>query len=234
MISILNKSVYTNIGVLIQSYRKIIYEEYFFDNSKNRKKLLREKKKFKKLLFTLMSEIKNRKFVVEKICLKITELRESSLTDLEAAYKGDPAANSYKEIVITYLGLYAVNAYRLAHTMYELNVPIVPRLISEHAHSVTGIDIHPGAQIGKYFFIDHGTGIVIGETACIGDNAKLYHGVTLGAKSTKNVENLKGSKRHPTIGNNVTIYAGATILGGDTVISNDKIIKSKALILESL
>lgn len=141
--------------------------------------------------------------------------------DLDAAYNGDPAAQSKDEIVSAYPGFYATLVHRVAHLLYVHRVPLLPRLMSELAHSSTGIDIHPGATIGKRFFIDHGTGIVIGETTEIGDNVRIYQGVTLGAKSLDHAEELRGKKRHPTIKNNVIIYSNASILGGDTVIGNN-------------
>lgn len=151
-------------------------------------------------------------------------------TDLQAAYDGDPAASSKAEVIIAYPGIYAITINRLAHALYALNVPLIPRIMTEYAHSKTGIDIHPGAQIGKYFFIDHGTGIVVGETTVIGDNVKLYQGVTLGALSTRGGQKLHGKRRHPTIEDNVTIYAGASILGGQTVIGHDSVIGSNVFI----
>ena len=154
--------------------------------------------------------------------------------DLSAAYDGDPSASSLEEIIISYPGLYAITVNRIAHLLYELRVPLIPRIMTECAHCRTGIDIHPGARIGRHFFIDHGTGIVIGETTVIGDNVKIYQGVTLGALSTRGGQRLHGKKRHPTIENNVTIYAGASILGGDTVIGHDSIIGSNAFITRSV
>lgn len=138
------------------------------------------------------------------------------ISDIEAAYKGDPACTNYDEIILTYPGFRAISAYRFAHELYVLDVPILPRAICEYEHSHTGIDIHPGAVIGRHFFIDHGTGVVIGETCIIGDNVTIYQNVTLGAKSFPQEDDgtlVKGIKRHPNIGNNVTIYSGATILG---------------------
>ena len=155
-------------------------------------------------------------------------------TDLTAAFDGDPAAGSREEIIIAYPGLYATTVHRLAHALYTLGVPLIPRMMAEFAHGKTGIDIHPGASIGRYFFIDHGTGIVIGETTVIGDNVKIYQGVTIGALSTRGGQRLHGQKRHPTIENNVTIYAGASILGGETVIGHDSIIGSNAFITRSV
>jgi serine O-acetyltransferase len=161
---------------------------------------------------------------------KLPEIRAFVETDLQAAYDGDPAACDKAEVIIAYPGLYAITVYRLAHVLYRLAVPLIPRIMTEYAHSRTGIDIHPGAQIGRYFFIDHGTGIVVGETTVIGDYVKIYQGVTLGALSTRGGQKLHGKRRHPTIEDNVTIYAGASILGGDTVIGHDSVIGSNVFI----
>ena len=161
---------------------------------------------------------------------KLPEIRAYVETDLQAAYDGDPAASDKAEVIIAYPGMYAITVYRLAHVLYQLEVPLIPRIMTEYAHSRTGIDIHPGAQIGRYFFIDHGTGIVVGETTVIGDNVKIYQGVTLGALSTRGGQKLHGKRRHPTIEDNVTIYAGASILGGDTVIGHDSVIGSNVFI----
>ena len=155
-------------------------------------------------------------------------------TDLEAGYDGDPAAYSLDEIIIAYPGLYAIMVNRLAHALWQLKVPLIPRIMTEHAHSLTGIDIHPGATIGRYFFIDHGTGIVVGETTVIGDNVKVYQGVTLGALSTRGGQSLRGKRRHPTIEDGVTIYAGASILGGETVIGRNAVIGSNVFITHSV
>ena len=164
----------------------------------------------------------------------IPGVRAIAQTDVEAFYAGDPAAYSVDEIIFSYPGLFAITVYRLAHILYELKVPMLPRIMSEHAHSITGIDIHPGATIGKYFFIDHGTGIVVGETTVIGENVKIYQGVTLGALSTRGGQSLRGKRRHPTIEDRVTIYAGASVLGGDTVIGRDSVIGSNAFITSSI
>ena len=164
----------------------------------------------------------------------LPEIRAYVETDLEAAFEGDPAASCKEEIIIAYPGLYAITVNRLAHVLYQLKVPLIPRIMTEIAHSKTGIDIHPGAQIGKYFFIDHGTGIVVGETTIIGDSVKIYQGVTIGALSTRGGQRLHGKKRHPTIEDNVTIYAGASILGGETVIGHDTVIGSNAFITHSV
>ncbi len=164
----------------------------------------------------------------------IPQMRAVVQTDLQASYDGDPAATSKDEIIFSYPGLFAITVYRLAHELYKLDVPMIPRIMTEHAHSVTGIDIHPGATIGKFFFIDHGTGVVIGETTVIGENVKIYQGVTLGGLSTRGGQSLRGKKRHPTIEDNVTIYANASILGGDTVIGQGCVIGSSTFLTESV
>ena len=165
---------------------------------------------------------------------KIPEIRAILETDIDAALEGDPAAKSKAEIVLSYPGLYAISVYRIAHELTLLNVPMIPRMMTEHAHSITGIDIHPGATIGKYFFIDHGTGIVIGETTIIGEHVKIYQGVTLGGLSTRGGQKLSGKKRHPTIGNNVTIYSGASILGGETIIGDDVVVGGNTFLVNSV
>ncbi len=165
---------------------------------------------------------------------RLPEVRALLQTDLEAAFDGDPAATSLDEIIIAYPGLQAITINRLAHVLFELGVPLIPRIMTEHAHSRTGIDIHPGATIGRYFFIDHGTGIVIGETTVIGDYVKIYQGVTLGALSTRGGQSLRGKRRHPTIEDRVTIYSGASVLGGDTVIGHDAVIGGNAFITGSI
>lgn len=164
----------------------------------------------------------------------IPKVREYVETDVEAGYEGDPAATSRDEVIFCYPGLYAITVNRLAHELYLLNVPLIPRIMTEHAHSKTGIDIHPGATIGKYFFIDHGTGIVVGETTEIGEHVKIYQGVTLGALSTRGGQSLRNKKRHPTIEDYVTIYSGASILGGQTVIGNNVVIGGNAFITSSV
>ena len=164
----------------------------------------------------------------------IPRIRAVVQTDVEAAYDGDPAATSIDEIIFCYPGLYAITVNRLAHELYRLEVPMIPRIMTEHAHGLTGIDIHPGATIGEYFFIDHGTGIVIGETTVIGQRVKIYQGVTLGGLSTRGGQTLRGVKRHPTIEDNVTIYANASILGGNTVIGRESVIGANAFITHSI
>ncbi|MCL2083333.1 MAG: serine acetyltransferase [Oscillospiraceae bacterium] len=161
---------------------------------------------------------------------KLPDLRDVLLCDVQAAYDGDPAAVSKHEVIFAYPGVFAVTVYRLAHELYLMKIPFIPRMMAEYAHSLTGIEIHPGAEIGRWFFIDHGTGIVIGETAKIGDHAKLYQGVTLGALSTRGGQKLRGKKRHPTLEDEVTVYSGATILGGETVIGKGCVIGGNAFI----
>ena len=165
---------------------------------------------------------------------RIPKIREYLETDLLAAYDGDPAAGCLEEIILAYPGLTAITVYRIAHELYLENVPVLPRLMTEYAHSLTGIDIHPGATIDKYFFIDHGTGIVVGETSIIGKNVKIYQGVTIGALSTRGGQKLSGKKRHPTICDNVTIYANASILGGETVIGENTVIGGNSFITSSI
>ncbi|MCP4745461.1 MAG: serine acetyltransferase [Desulfobacteraceae bacterium] len=166
----------------------------------------------------------------------IPELRKILATDVQATYEGDPAAKSHDEIIFSYPGIYATMVHRIAHRMFELDVPLLPRIISEHAHSVTGIDIHPGATIGSSFVIDHGTGVVIGETTQIGQNARIYQGVTLGALSLPKDagERYRGKKRHPTIEDYVIIYSGATILGGETVIGARSVVGGNVWLTQSI
>ncbi len=163
---------------------------------------------------------------------ELPELYRVLNTDIQAIFNGDPAAGSEFEVIRTYPGFYAISFYRLAHSLFKHDVPLLPRILTEYAHSKTGIDIHPGAQIDEYFYIDHGTGIVIGETTLIGKHVKLYQGVTLGALSV--AKNLAHIKRHPTVEDNVVIYSGATILGGETVIGHDSIIGGNVWLTQSV
>ncbi len=165
---------------------------------------------------------------------RLPSIREYAEGDLEAFYDGDPAAKFREEIILCYPGAYAITVYRVAHELFKLEIPLIPRIMTEYAHWQTGIDIHPGATIGRNFFIDHGTGIVIGETTLIGDNVKIYQGVTLGALSTKGGQKLRGKRRHPTIEDDVVIYAGASILGGETVIGKGSVIGSNAFITKPI
>lgn len=164
----------------------------------------------------------------------LPSIKELLDKDLAFFLSADPAASGINEVVSCYPGFHAILIYRLAHALYRLNVPLLPRVTAEIAHKITGIDIHPAAKIGEYFFIDHGTGVVIGETTVIGNRVKIYQGVTLGALSLKNAEKLKGVKRHPTVSDDVTVYANATILGGATVISEGKTVPANAFIVESI
>mgnify|MGYP000661104018 FL=1 len=156
------------------------------------------------------------------------------MKDVQAAFDGDPAAHSKEEIIFCYPGLFAIFVYRMAHELYRMKVPFIPRIMTEYAHSHSGIDINPGATIGEYFFIDHGTGVVIGETTIIGNNVKIYQGVTLGALSTRSGQLLRDVKRHPTIEDDVTIYSSASILGGETVIGKGVVIGGNAFITSSV
>jgi serine O-acetyltransferase len=165
---------------------------------------------------------------------RLPRVRELLAEDLEAAFEGDPAAKSFAEILVAYPSIHAIAVYRLAHELVALGAPQLPRIMAEFAHDRTGIDIHPGARIGRRIFIDHGTGVVIGETADIGDNARIYQGVTLGAFSPRRGQTIRGTKRHPTIEDDVTIYAGATILGGETVIGRGSVISGNAVITDSI
>jgi serine O-acetyltransferase len=164
----------------------------------------------------------------------IPAVRAMLSDDVQAAFDSDPAAQSTDETVFSYPGLYAISVQRLAHEFFKMKVPMLPRIMTEHAHAITGIDIHPGAKLGRSFFIDHGTGVVIGETTEIGDHVKIYQGVTLGALAPGFGQELRGRKRHPTIGDNVTIYAGATILGGETFIGSGTVIGGNVFITRSV
>jgi serine O-acetyltransferase len=173
--------------------------------------------------------------VVVTLLRKVPAIRALVSKDVLAAFQGDPAANSVEEVIFSYPSIEAITTHRIAHELYREGVPMLPRIMSEHAHALTGIDIHPGAQIGESFFIDHGTGVVIGETCVIRNNVKIYQGVTLGALSlARGVPGKEGGKRHPTLEDGVTIYAGATILGGDTVIGAGSVIGGNAWLVESV
>ena len=175
--------------------------------------------------------------VVDALFTRLPAIRATLETDVQAAYEGDPAATCVEEVMLAYPAFEAISIFRIAHELYCLQVPMLPRMMTEYAHSLTGIDIHPGASIGPYFFIDHGTGVVIGETTVIGRRVKLYQGVTLGAKSFAVQADgtlVKGNKRHPNIGNNVVIYAGATILGGDTYIGDNCVIGGNVWLTHSV
>ncbi len=172
--------------------------------------------------------------IVQQFLGRIPYLREILATDVQAAYDGDPAAFNTDEVIFSYPGVFAITVNRIAHELHILGVPLIPRMMTEYAHNLTGIDIHPGATIGDYFFIDHGTGVVVGETTEIGDRVKIYQGVTLGALSTRGGQSWRHMKRHPTLEDDVTVYSGASILGGETVIGAGAIIGSNAFITSSV
>jgi len=175
--------------------------------------------------------------ITDDFLQRLPEVRRLLSLDVQAAYDGDPAAEHTDETIFCYPGVFAIMVHRLAHELYQMEVPLLPRIMSEYAHSVTGIDIHPGAKIGESFFIDHGTGVVIGETTTIGKNCKIYQGVTLGAKSFPKDSRgriVRGAKRHPTLGDRVTVYASATVLGGDTVIGHDCVISGGVFLARSV
>lgn len=172
--------------------------------------------------------------IILAFCESLPDIQGLLYKDVDAELEGDPAANSKEEIIFCYPGMFAIFVYRIAHVLYELKVPFIPRIMTEYAHGKTGIDINPGATIGEYFFIDHGTGIVIGETTHIGNHVKLYQGVTLGALSTREGQALSGTKRHPTIEDNVVIYANTTVLGGETVIGANSVVAGNTFVTESI
>lgn len=172
--------------------------------------------------------------LVEIFMQRLVPLRNILATDVQAAYEGDPAAFNTDEVIFSYPGVFAITVNRIAHELHILGVPMIPRIMTEYAHNLTGIDIHPGATIGEYFFIDHGTGVVVGETTEIGKHVKIYQGVTLGALSTRGGQSLRNVKRHPTLKDNVTVYSGASILGGETVIGEGAVIGSNAFLTSSV
>ena len=231
---------------VIEKLRRIVFPGYFRDktyriyNAKHNLSMLIEDVMYNlsRQVALVLPEAQSAQTEAQKICLeflrRIPQIRKIVQTDLQAAYDGDPAATGMAEIIFSYPGLLSITIYRLAHELYVLNVPMIPRIMTEYAHSITGIDIHPGATIGEYFFIDHGTGIVVGETTVIGKNVKIYQGVTLGGLSTRGGQSLRGKRRHPTIEDNVTIYANAAILGGETVIGQGCVIGSSAFITKSV
>lgn len=239
---------------IVEKLLKILYPGYYSDKVY---KIYSLKNNMSATIEDVIFHLKKQIMIVLKYCKTYPELKDCELdekaknitldfmekipmirsyldTDVQAAYEGDPAAGSKDEVILSYPGLYAISVYRVAHELVLLNVPMIPRIMTEHAHSVTGIDIHPGATIGKYFFMDHGTGIVIGETTVIGEHVKVYQGVTLGGLSTKGGQKLKGIKRHPTIGDYVTIYSGASILGGDTVIEENVVVGGNTFVTKSI
>ncbi len=237
---------------IIQLTKDIVFPGYFTTDliveNECKKKLSRTVRKLRKVLkkqiiysrLYLTDEQDSSIFKDEscEICQlyfsEIPKIREMIVLDVEAHYQGDPSALNHDQVVISYPGIYAILIYRIAHALDNLGVRVIPRMMSEFAHRETGIDINPKAIIGKSFFIDHGTGVVIGETAIIGDRVKIYQGVTLGAMSLRKGQRLKGIKRHPTIENDVTVYSNASILGGHTVIGENSVIGSNVFITKSI
>lgn len=237
---------------IINEVRRIIFPGYFgnentayvtLDNFAGNTLAGIYEKIFKQVRIALLYQNRGKKLegvddISEEISLKfidsIPDIQQLIFKDVEAELQGDPATKSKEDIIFSYPGIYAIYVYRIAHVFYELKVPFIPRIMTEHAHSKTGIDINPGAKIGEYFFIDHGTGIVIGETTEIGNHVKIYQGVTLGAISTMKGQALSGVKRHPTIEDNVVIYANTTILGGDTIVGKNSVVAGNTFVTESI
>lgn len=237
---------------IINEVRRIIFPGYFgnentayvtLDNFAGNTLAGIYEKLFKQVRIALLYQKKGERLVgidgmAEDITLQfidaIPDIQQMIFKDVEAELQGDPAAESKEDIIFSYPGIYAIFVYRIAHVLYELKVPFIPRIMTEHAHSKTGIDINPGAKIGEYFFIDHGTGIVIGETTEIGNHVKIYQGVTLGALSTMKGQALSGVKRHPTIEDYVVIYANTTILGGETVVGKNSVVAGNTFVTESI
>lgn len=231
---------------IIKNIQSLMFPEYFVlseNEGKSREEILNT------VFYALKRQItasyafggnemsKDTETLAYEILALIPEIKEKLIKDVQAIYEGDPAATSPEEVILSYPGFYAISIYRLAHEFYVRGIPFIARLMTEFAHEKTGIDIHAGATIGEYFCIDHGTGIVVGETATIGDRVKLYQGVTLGAKSFELDENgnpVKGTKRHPDIGNGCIIYAGATILGGNTRIGDGTVIGGNVWLTHSV
>lgn len=219
-----------NINKFLEEVRCFLFPGYFEKlNGSEERYLERKLERISTLYTKYVCNSTSEEFVKE-----LKNLKEKCYKDLDFFFESDPACESKDEVVITYPGFYAITNYRIAHIIYDLGVPYVPRIITEIAHSETGIDIHPGCKIGVPFFIDHGTGIVIGQTSEIGNFVKMYHGVTLGALSLKEGRELEGKKRHPTIKDYVTIYSGASILGGETVIEEKAVIGSNVFIVNSV
>lgn len=226
---------------LIDSFRGAMFPDIFDIKSigEGHEKIDRDTAEIllNKILISIIEDEEKSRCITDEMMASLPEIRDLLLSDVKAAYEGDPAAVSEEEVMLAYPGFEAISIFRLAHRLYELKVPILPRMMTEHGHKITGIDIHPGATIGKYFFIDHGTGVVIGETTTIGEHVKLYQGVTLGAKSfdvNPDGTLVKGIKRHPDIGNNVVVYAGATVLGGNTSIGDNCVIGGNVWLTHSV
>lgn len=241
---------------IVEEFKKILFPGYFSKEKVDQYNLkyklgLSVSHLFKKLSHQIISSFRHECMRYNKpceICInrgyestinllgRIPQLRKILATDVKATFDGDPAAQNYDEIIFSYPGIFAITVYRVAHELYEMNIPMIPRIMSEYAHSVTGIDIHPGAAIDESFAIDHGTGIVIGETTNIGKNVRIYQGVTLGALSLPKDagERYKGKKRHPTLEDDVIVYSGTTILGGNTTIGKRAVIGGNVWLTESV
>jgi len=226
-----------NIIRILDKIRTVLFPGYF--NGKSESDLNAEwmRKILEEINIELsdeISKVSDSDGVPAQLIKKLADIQQILYKDAQAGFDGDPAARSVVEVILAYPGFYSVFVHRVAHFLFTHGVPFIPRIMSEYAHGVTGIDIHPGAQIGEYFFIDHGTGVVIGETAVIGSHVKIYHGVTLGALSLRKGQQLAGLKRHPTIEDYVTIYSGATILGGETIIGRNSTVLGNALVIKSV
>ncbi len=234
---------YSDIKKFINDVKGLLFPGYIDEVKDTKRYVIDKLEEITSDLCNLFSQIEGIKSFSECGCFEeltnkfldsLPKVEELLLKDVDFFYESDPAASSKKEILICYPGFSAIATYRIAHILYELHIPILPRAISEYTHSKTGIDINPGAQIGEYFFIDHGTGVVIGETTIIGSHVKVYQGVTLGALSLSKGHDLNGIKRHPTIEDNVTIYSNASIFGGDTIIGKNSIIGANSYITSSI
>ena len=225
---------------MIDDLRKLTFpghfgtEKYLSKEAFSEGVLLSLYEKMKSQMKVILSDKQKAEELTARFMAEIPRVQDRLVKDVEAQLAGDPAASSTSEVILAYPGLYSIFVYRYAHVLYELEVPMLPRIMSEYAHGKTGIDINPGATIGEYFFIDHGTGVVIGETAIIGNGVKIYQGVTIGALSTRKGQALSGVKRHPTIEDNVIIYANATILGGNTVVGEGATVAGNTFVTESV
>lgn len=225
---------------IIEDLRKLTFPGYFGTEKFLSKEAFAEAvllslyEKMKSQMKVILSDKQKAEELTVRFMEEIPRVQELLAKDVEAQLAGDPAASSNSEVILAYPGLFTIFVYRYAHVLYELEVPLLPRIMSEYAHGKTGIDINPGATIGEYFFIDHGTGVVIGETAIIGNGVKIYQGVTIGALSTRKGQALSGVKRHPTIEDNVIIYANATILGGNTVVGEGATVAGNTFVTESV
>jgi serine O-acetyltransferase len=223
----------------IDDFLRFLFPQYsekrYYATEEIGAKLVIVKRNLKNILYSLAGGLGKEidaEEATERFVQKIPDIYDALQLDAEAIYQGDPAAESVDEVILAYPGFFAIAVYRVAHEFYEMNVPIFPRMLTEYAHQVTGVDIHPGARVGKSFSIDHGTGVVIGETTVIGDRVKIYQGVTLGGLSVK--KKLAKTKRHPTIENDVVIYSQAVILGGETTIGANSVVGGNAWLTESV